>query len=110
MNVVATAPSPGVMMPSLPVAGRGAEGASAAEPCTYLFSFEQWARGAVARPEARPCLALGARFRLFRSGGRRVDERRPLDHGDPGRNSQNDRDEGEDPPVEHQAEERLRGR
>src|SRR3954452_6692449 len=102
MNVVATAPSPGVMIPSLPVAGRGLDGASAAEPCTYLLSFEQWARGAVARPEPRPCLGLGARFRLVRSSGGRVDERHSLDHGDPGRYGQNDGDERQHPPVEHE--------
>src|SRR6187549_1800860 len=110
MNVVATAPSPGVMMPSLPVAGRGVEGASAAEPCTNLFSFEQWARGAGARPEPRTRLGLGARFRLFRSSGRRIHECHSLDHGDPGRYGQNDGDDGEHPPVEHEAEEGLRGR
>src|SRR5512133_1548410 len=103
MNVVATAPSPGVMIPSLPVAGRGVEGASAAEPCTYLLSFEQWARGAVACPEPWPCLGFRARVRLLRSSGGRVDERHSLDHGDPGRNGQNDRDDGEHPPVEHEA-------
>src|SRR4026208_1559319 len=103
MKVVATAPRPGVMMPSLPVASRGVEGASAAEPCTYLFSFEHWARGAVARPEPRSCLGLGACFRLLRSSGSRVDECHSLDHGDPGRNGQNDCDEGEHPPIEYEA-------
>src|SRR6476620_10872589 len=107
MKVVATAPSPGVMMPSLPAAGRGVDAASEAEPCTYLFSFEQRARGAVSRPEPRTCLGLRARFRLFRSRGRRIDVCHALDHGDPGRYGQNDDDDGEHPSVEHEPEKGL---
>src|SRR5690349_22306924 len=108
MKVVATAPRPGVMMPSLPVAGRGMETASEDEPGTYLLSFEQRARGAVSRPEPRPGLGVRARFRLFRPRGRRIDVGHALDHGDPGRYGQNDDDDGQHPPVEHEPEEGLR--
>ncbi len=44
MNVVATAPSPGVSTPNFPVAGRGAWRVSEDEPCTTLISFEQGTR------------------------------------------------------------------
>src|SRR6476661_5531851 len=110
MKVVATAPRPGVMMPSRPVAGLGVEDASLAEPFTNLFSFEQRARRTAARPEAGTNLALGTRFRFIRSRGGGVDVRHALDHGDPGRYGQNDDDDSEHPPVEHEAEQRLRGR
>src|SRR6185369_1081468 len=109
MKVVATAPSPGVMIPSLPVAGRGVDTASEDEPGTYLLSFEQRARGAASRPEPRPSLGVRARFRLFRSRGRRIDVGHALDHGDPGRYGQNDDDDGQHPPVEHEPEKGLRG-
>src|SRR5215208_8328795 len=105
MNVVATAPRPGVMIPSLPVAGRGVDGASEPEPCTYDSPYVRLASGAATCPEARPCLGLGERLGFIRSSGGGIHERHPLDHGDPGRQCQDDGDHREHPPVEHQTEE-----
>ena len=110
MNVVATAPSPGVRMPSLPVAGRGVVACVRSGTLHDLFSFEQWARRAVRAQNRGRASVSGARFRFFRSRGGRVHVGHALDHGDPGRDGQNDDDDGEHPPVEHQAEEGLRRR
>ena len=56
--------------------------------------LSRWARGAAARartedaPRSRRALPPS-----FRSSGRRIDERHALDHGDPGRDGQNDDDD-----------------
>src|SRR5918999_3731491 len=117
MNVVATAPNPGVRTPSRPVAGRTADGRApgrargADEPCTWLLSFQCWTGGGTlpAHPQRNP-------WRVARQAGLGVGQRRvidecdPLNHRHPGGHRQNDDDETEHPAVEGEAEEGLRRR
>src|SRR6185295_3749873 len=109
MNVVATAPRPGVRIPSRPVAGA----------TLFLESFK--------RPFSLSCSAPGGTLRVRRQGrgsldwdlerlraravtGLVVDVCDALDHRDPGAHGDDDDHDLEYPPVQRQTEERLRGR
>src|SRR2546423_13393428 len=83
MNVVATAPSPGVRMPSLPVAGRIEERAledALLEPldeaCTYSISFQQRPRNAAPTPEPTRVFSFdeAERFRFYSRCGLMIGE------------------------------------
>src|ERR1051326_1444858 len=102
MKVVATAPRPGVRIPSLPVAGRTTERAPDAallglfeEACTYSISFQQRpGHAATTAQPARPfSVGKPKRIRLCLRCGLVVNERDALDHGDPRRHGEKNDDE-----------------
>src|SRR6516162_4923590 len=107
MNVVATAPRPGVRMPSRPLAGRMVGEA------TKRFSYRLTARAglttAAARPEGLVCWGRERDRRLGAArGGLPVHEAHSLHDGDPGSDGEEHDDRAEDQTIERQAEERLR--
>src|SRR5690348_3831488 len=116
MNVVATAPRPGVRMPSFPVAGRIVERAPDAaffepldEACTYSISFQQRTRYTPTTAQPTGLLAVweSKRIRLHTRCGLVIDKCNALDHGDPGGHSEEDDDERQHPPIQREAKERL---
>src|SRR4051812_4319323 len=109
MNVVATAPRPGVRMPSLPVAGATPERDSFKRRFLLCSSTPNGALGVF----GQCCGPLDRKLERLRGGavtGLVIDVCNALNHGDPGADRDDENDGLEYQPVQRQTEKRLRGR